>query len=262
MKIVILHGSPRKGITYALTEQAKRVLTEQHNAEFTEFFFHKDSPVFCKGCFNCIYKGEDKCPDAQYIAPIVQAMREADAWIVTTCIYSLQLTAGLKAFLDHTSYKYVTHRPEYFRKKVMLLAVSAGAGTTGTLKYLKKNFTYWLLNRVYTVGIASMAASVSGIPEKRWAKLSAKVEGVAQRFGDDVASGVLHRPKMIQVIMFRAIERMLQGFEETNIDRVFWQQKGYLNKGVSYIPDAGKPNLFQRAVQGIVAALMRLMPQG
>ena len=186
-------------------------------------------------------------------------MREADGWIVTTCIYSLQVSGGLKAFIDHVSYNYVTHRPQFYSKKVMLIAVSAGAGIKKTLGYLKENFTFWLLNRIYTVGVPSMASKVEGMKSEKRAQHEARIAQVAERFGADVASGVLHEPNLMQTIYFRAISMMLSGFEETNIDRQYWERNGYLKKGIAYMPDVKRPNIFKRAVQGFAGTMMKLL---
>lgn len=255
MKIVIIHGSPRKGSTYNLTNTAKKTLAEMYNAEFTEFFLPQDAPAFCKGCFTCFYRGEDKCPDAQYIQPIIKAMDEADGFIVTSSMYALQISGGLKAFLDHASYCYVTHRPRFYTKKVLLLCTTAGAGIGNGLKYLRQNFNFWCVNRVYSCGFRVAAAKFTDIKPENRAKFEAKIAEVASKFGADIASGVLHAPSTLQTIMFRAIGGMVSGFEESNLDRQYWQNNGWLKKGVVYYDGVKKPNVFKQALQGLVGLM-------
>ena len=54
---------------------------------FTEFFLPKDLPVFCTGCTLCFSGLLEKCPNYQYVAPILDAIINADALIFATPHY-------------------------------------------------------------------------------------------------------------------------------------------------------------------------------
>ncbi|MDF1616917.1 NAD(P)H-dependent oxidoreductase [Petrocella sp. FN5] len=41
MKIVVIHGSPRKGNTYKATKQFKEEMEKQGEVEFVDFFYQK-----------------------------------------------------------------------------------------------------------------------------------------------------------------------------------------------------------------------------
>ena len=88
------------------------------NFEFEIIELSKEKIPMCIGCFNCIKNGEKKCPHNSYIEPIVKKMEEADAFIITTPVYSMQVSGTLKNFIDHMSYNF--HRPKFYNKKVLI----------------------------------------------------------------------------------------------------------------------------------------------
>ena len=122
MRYVIINGSPRKKNTWAVVEQVKTNL----NGEFDEIHLAKEKIPMCVGCYNCILKGEKYCPHFDKVNPIVERIKKADAIIMTSPVYAMNVTALLKNFLDHTAYLF--HRPVCFTKKAMVIVTTAGAG--------------------------------------------------------------------------------------------------------------------------------------
>ena len=58
MKITVINGTEKKGVTYRLKEI---FLDEFRNdAEITEFYLPKDCPGFCAGCTLCFMDDEKK----------------------------------------------------------------------------------------------------------------------------------------------------------------------------------------------------------
>ncbi len=90
------------------------------DVEFTEFFLPKAMPYFCNGCFNL---GEDKCPNAKYVEPIKEGMRETDGLRFSSPVYFMSESAQIKALLDHFGHIYMSHRPmeEMFSKVAMVI---------------------------------------------------------------------------------------------------------------------------------------------
>ena len=74
MIITVIHGAMHKGITYSMT---KAVLDKLGNDnEIHEFFMPADAPDYCAGCYNCFLKGEEYCPGAKKVQPIVKAIEQ------------------------------------------------------------------------------------------------------------------------------------------------------------------------------------------
>jgi len=56
MKITVINGTEKHGVTYRLKEI---FLSEfKGKADITEYYLPKDCPDFCIGCTNCFFKGE------------------------------------------------------------------------------------------------------------------------------------------------------------------------------------------------------------
>ena len=68
MKITVINGTEKHGVTYKM----KEIFLEQFkkDAEITEYYLPKDCPNFCVGCITCFGQGEHLCKDAEYIQRI------------------------------------------------------------------------------------------------------------------------------------------------------------------------------------------------
>ena len=116
MKCLVIHGSPRRGNTWDVLKIVKEEMNKEGRFQFEEVELSKEKLPTCIGCFNCILKGEDKCPHHTIIENIVEKMNSADVFIFTSPVYSMQVSGLLKNFIDHMSYNF--HRPRFYDKKV------------------------------------------------------------------------------------------------------------------------------------------------
>ena len=115
MKCLVIHGSPRRGNTWDVLKLTEEEMNKNGEFEFEEIELAKENIPTCLGCFNCIIKGESLCPHKNTIQRIVSKIEEADAIIITSPVYSMQITGLLKNFIDHMSYNF--HRARFFIKK-------------------------------------------------------------------------------------------------------------------------------------------------
>ena len=76
MKVAVFHGSSRKGNTYTATKIFMKAMSQCDEINYSEFFLPKDVPEFCLGCQMCLENPREKCPQAHYIVPIYQAVKE------------------------------------------------------------------------------------------------------------------------------------------------------------------------------------------
>ncbi len=62
MRILAIMGGPRKGYGTMIMQQLEYQLKLIQKVEF-EYLYLKDVNLeLCRGCHNCFFKGEDKCP--------------------------------------------------------------------------------------------------------------------------------------------------------------------------------------------------------
>ncbi|MDP4145144.1 MAG: flavodoxin family protein [Bacillota bacterium] len=248
MKITIIYGSPRKGTTYNAIQVVKEEIQKKDDVEFVEFFLPKDAPVFCKGCFQCFFKGAENCPDAKYIQPIVKELDSSDGIIIGSPIYVLQLSGALKSFFDHMGYCYLVHRPRFFKQKALVITTTAGAGIGNCSKYISQNLSYWGINKVYKCGQAVMATNWDEISPKNKEKFIGKLRRASAVFYDDIISGKVHSPSFMNTIMFNAGKALMNSYEDDSMDKQYWKDLGWLNNKSRYFISISRPNILKRAV--------------
>ena len=108
MKITVINGTEKHGVTYRLKEIFLDELRDR--SEITEFYLPRDCPGFCIGCTACFRTYEDKCKDAEYTQKIEKALLEADLLVFTSPAYVFHTTGAMKAMLDHFGYRWMPHR--------------------------------------------------------------------------------------------------------------------------------------------------------
>ncbi|WP_312645115.1 NAD(P)H-dependent oxidoreductase [Hydrogenoanaerobacterium sp.] len=230
MNIVIINGSPRKnGNTYRAVQIFKDDLLKiDPDITFTEYFLPQDMPEFCRGCFTCFTYGEDKCPHAQYVQPILDDMLAADGIIFTSPVYALHCSAGVKALLDHLAYIFVVHRarPGMVGKNVFILSTTAGAGTKGAIKPIQDSVIWWGATKPLTYRLAVMAEGIDSMPAKRQAKLTKALERKAYRFYSRMDK------KRKPTLLFRASFHMLcrqrvKLYPPLERDLNYWNTQGW-----------------------------------
>ena len=254
MKVVVLHGSPRKGNTDAVVEKVKAVAIGQESVEFIDFYFPKDAPVFCQGCFSCFERGEEACPNAAYSQPIARAMEEADGLIIAAPVYVMQIPGALKAFLDHMAYRYLNHRPRYFRQKAMIITTTAGAGNRNAHRYLKQNLSFWGITRITTLGITLQAASMEDMPAVKQQRVEARIERKSREWISSLTGkkqGI--RAPFLSVLMFHLSRALMHMMPEGHADRVYWEDQGWMDPKSQFYSTGISP-VWYKTVVGKTAA--------
>ena len=230
MKIVTVHGSPRKGNTYKATEVFKEEMRRQGEIEFVDFFLPKDLPEFCRGCMICFLKGEEKCPHADYTMPILEQMVSADALIFTTPVFALSLSGCMKSFLDHYAYIFIVHRArnEMFWKKAFIISSTVGSGTKEAIKTISTSLKYWGVNRVYSYSFATFGDEWDDMNADKKDKFNSQIRKKAIKFYNEVASHKKHRPYIFIRIMYSISKFILKKYtDDSSLDKKYWVEKGW-----------------------------------
>ena len=230
MKIVAVHGSPRKGNTYRATELFKEEMRKQGEIEYMDFFLPKDLPEFCCGCMTCFLMGEEKCPHRKYTLPIIAHMVSADALIFTTPVFALSLSGCMKSFLDHFAYVFIVHRPrsEMFKKKAFIIASTVGAGAKAAIKTISTSLKYWGVNRVYTYSFATFGDEWNNMKADKKEKFETQIKKKAVRFYKEVASDIRHSPDILIRIMYLISKYIIKKYaDDSSLDKNYWIEKGW-----------------------------------
>lgn len=242
MKITVIHGSPRRQNTYETAQRCLEYIRQEHPLEVQEFFLPQDLPDFCRGCLLCVTKGEQYCPHHEGMQPIVDAICASDGVIFTSPVYVMSVSGAMKNFLDHGAYLFLNHRtrPELFAEKALVLSTAAGAGVRHTNSHLKRVLVYWGFNRVHTHGIVMRSAVWEDMPGKRRESVERRLKSSSLRFAADVGSKRMHRPYLLQRIMFSISKRLVKIYPEDNPDRRYWEDHG-LTKRHWFVKSGQRP---------------------
>jgi multimeric flavodoxin WrbA len=101
MKVIVLHGSPRKhGDSDTLAESFLRGMAERVDYEVQHFYTNEMNIRPCQGCLSCATAEDHRCAIEDDMEAIYAAFREAGIVVWATPMYWGYLTAQLKAALD------------------------------------------------------------------------------------------------------------------------------------------------------------------
>lgn len=246
MKCLVIHGSPRRGNTWNVLNIVKEEMQKSGEFEFDTIELGKEKIPTCIGCFNCIFKGEDKCLHKNMINPIVKKIEEADAIIITSPVYSMQVSGLLKNFIDHMSYNF--HRPRFYTKKALIITTTAGAGHKDTANYLKSIMYYWGVNYVKTIPIAYRSYELT---ESNRNKI---IKG-AKSFSEELMSNKLHEPSMKSLVMYNMWKKSSKNKDDKLIaDYEYWSNDKF--KNTIYYP--GIPiSVFKKFTGKIITSIFK-----
>ena len=230
MNIVVINGNARHGSTWHCKELFVGELRRYTQVALREFTLPKDMPHFCTGCFNCFFKGEETCPHAKYVQPIVEAMLAADLIVLTSPVYVFDASGQMKAFLDHLGYMWLVHRPQasMFRKIGVTISTTAGAGLSHATKTMANSLTYWGARRVLSFKAAVNAVSWDGVPKDKRTEKERRLKELAQH----AYNAVQHAEKLpvapVQKGMFFMIRSMMKKGGWNDKDRAYWEAQGWM----------------------------------
>ncbi len=136
VKIIAIIGSPKgKGSGYKIVKMIEDRMTAMGDVEF-EYLFLKDANLKpCIGCYNCMAKGEDKCPLRDDRAVIEQKLLAVDGFILSSPVYMHSISGLMKNFMDR--FAYLSHRPRFHRQKMLIVVNTSITGQNGALSTLR-----------------------------------------------------------------------------------------------------------------------------
>ena len=226
MKITVLHGQMHKGSTYNITRLFLDNLWD-NSVEITEFFMPKDGPLFCTGCFNCFTKGEDQCPHADIVQPVVESIEGADLLILESPCYVYGMSGQLKTFLDHMGYRWMPHRPhpKMFNKVGLVISTAAGAGTKRVTKALEDHLFYWGVPKIYRYGKNVSALSWDTINSKKKVQIEKEVNQIAAKISKQIGNA---KPRIKLKVIFKIMQMSQRANNWNPVDKEYWENNGWL----------------------------------
>ena len=92
----------------------------------------------CKACYQCLF-GEEKCPQQDDFALVLETLAQADALVVAAPTYLLGANASLKRFLDR-GLSFYAHLDRLWGKPAVGVAIAGLEGMEGATKLNVESF--------------------------------------------------------------------------------------------------------------------------
>ena len=233
MKITVINGTEKHGVTYRL----KELFLENFRAvaEITEYYLPKDCPSFCLGCTSCFVRGENTCKDYAYINAIEKSLLQADLIVMTSPAYVMHASGAMKALLDHLGYRWMPHRPvaEMFGKRAVIITQCLGAGAKSTAKDIKHSLSWWGISKIGVFSGALMSEILwNKIPERKRKKLTHGINKLAKKFAsiDYSKPANTNFATKIKFTFCRLIQKQVRQSGVSGIDSEYWLNQGWLEK--------------------------------
>ena len=233
MKIAVINGTEKKGITFKMKELFLENLRDK--AEITEFYLPKDCPSFCIGCTTCFLKDEHRCKDRKYVEKIENAMLEADLLIFTSPAYVFHATGAMKVMLDHFGYRWMPHRPakEMFGKRAVIITQCLGSGGGSAAKDIKDSLSWWGISDIRVITFKLMSdIDWDKIPEKRREAFTKKLNRVADRVRniDYAKPSRCSLPIKMKFYIVRMLQTGLGKTDPEYTDYKYWKKNGWIDE--------------------------------
>ncbi len=232
MKITVINGTEKHGVTYRLKEI---FLQNFQGADVVQFYLPKDCPSFCIGCTSCFMKGENNCKDFDYTHKIEKSLIESDLIVMTSPAYVMHATGAMKSLLDHLGYRWMPHRPapEMFGKRAVIITQCLGAGAKSTAKDIKHSLSWWGISKIGMFSGSLMSDIIwDKLSEKKRKKLTKKINKLAVRFSKINYAKPAHTT-LITKIKFkfcRLIQKKVCKNGVAGLDNAYWHNNGWLGK--------------------------------
>ncbi len=194
--------------------------------EVKHVFLFQEHVEQCRGCGTCVTRGEERCPSKDRLREIHALISDADALILTTPVYALQVTALVKNFIERSSY--VFHRPCYFGKWFMSISTQFYSGDKEVEKYLASVMNFWGFNVLPGLRLTMSQKSVV---------IQKNIAAAVERFQSVQIHARFPVPKLKDFMMFRFRRTVMKSksyLEEFPRDVEYFREHGWLQSPYYY----------------------------
>jgi multimeric flavodoxin WrbA len=230
MRILAIMGSPHQGNSSEIVQRIQEKLEAYGDVEF-DYVHLKDVDLQpCRGCFVCFIKGEDRCPLKDDAAGIRQKMEQADGVILVSPVYAMHVTYLMKRFIDRFAYN--LHRPQYFGKYAIVVAVTGNIGLGDTQKYLKNIARGWGFDCVDQLGYL---AAPKNTPLRTISSQKDRTDEVVDKFHTAIEEKSPRRLSFEDHLWFRLMQASYARLETMSpTDYAHWKERGWLERDARF----------------------------
>lgn len=232
-KVTAFIGTQTKRATYTALQEFEKNLRQYEEIDFEYVFLSDYHLEFCKGCLNCLSKGEELCPLKDDRDVLLAKIEDSDGIVFATPNYAFQVTARMKNFLDRFAYFY--HRPKFFDKTCTAIVTQGIFGGNKIRKYLEtmaRNFGFQVTRGSYLTTLRPMTE-----PQKK--RLTQEMKKAARRFHDGLMRPVPPSPSLSRLMIFRMHRSSIMGVDRELKDYQYFKEAGWFESDYYYDTELG-----------------------
>jgi multimeric flavodoxin WrbA len=230
-KAVIITGTQVKGCTYQIKEAFKQEISGAFDV--TEFTLPKDMPHFCCGCKVCFFDSESRCPHAESVMPIWNALLEADLIVFAAPVYVMRAPGQVKALLDHFGCHWMVHRPDpaMFAKRAAILTQSVGAPNGAAQKDVAASLSWLGVSSIKRLGFGLMEGVIwDELSKERREKILEKTKRFAKKFIDIKPARKSIKTRILFFVTKQIHKSILKKEKTPGADNRHWIEQGWLKE--------------------------------
>jgi len=230
MKILAICGSPHRGNCYSVLTTIKE---DYPNIDYKLLMLNELNLERCRGCYVCVLRGEENCPLKDDRDMIIKEILDADGIVFASPVHVNHITALMKEFIGRLSYE--AHRPRFYDKYAMVMAVCGMFGAKEANEYMNGIFTTYGFSVV-----SSLELQIATNSEKEKIYNHQKTIKAFDTFITRIKKGQRNTPTMGQMIRFN----IFKSISELNKEHFKADYQYYKDK--NDFPCDGKINFFKK----------------
>lgn len=229
MKVTAFIGSARKKHTYNTTERFLKKLQSFGEIEYEMIPLSDYNLKVCRGCKNCLDKGEELCTLNDDRDKLIEKMRNSDGVIFASPNYSFHVSGQMKLFLDRLGY--IFHRPEFFGKTCTGIVAQGVYGGNKIVKYF--NFIGKALGFNVVKGIC--VTNLEPVSEKSRRKNEKLINNLSKKFYLQLIKKEPPTPSLLELFIFRFSRTSMRIKQDSSFrDYKYYEHKGWFQSDFYY----------------------------
>lgn len=253
MKILIINASPRKkGNTFLLSQILAEKLKSFGDVEIEHIFLSDLNIELCKGCGNCLIRGESYCPNASDDRVMLEdKILSANGVIFATPVYAMNMPALMKNFMDR--FAFTMHRPRFFNQYTMIMAVTGVVGLKETIKSISQ-LKFCGYNIVQTFGLKAQNPLENVVITDT--KIIREAEKNAEKFYKKIKSKKSIEPSLISLLSFHFQKKCFSSLDPKKYkDWQYFNEKGWFSPKCNYYVNNANLPLHKRLLLSLISML-------
>lgn len=253
MNILVIIGSPRtNGNTYKTIKIIEQRFKEkQRDVVFEYVQLSKANFENCKGCYVCIERGEEYCPLKDDREKIELQLKQADAVIFASPVYTYNISWIMKNFLDRFAYR--CHRPDFHGKKAMVV-VSTGAVGIEFVQFILS----FMIGAMGFVTCAKSGITYAPLHERNDKKTNRELTKLFKQidlFYNRIIDNKPIKPSFIKLLTFKMQQKAFSKAPKNSADFKFWNDKGWLKDKETYFYNV-KINAVKKLITSFISKII------